>query len=116
MITQGIEFAVEQVLASTWYDGQKADENRGTDVLESKKQEVLGLIRAEAINLADRIIGKDKLLHGTQKQLNPIDKAVFDFQVKQRVELAKYQNDYKQQGKVTGPEEVLNPDLSENEG
>jgi hypothetical protein len=100
MITEGIEDAVERVL---YREGD----------LDARKKEMLTLIRAEAINLADKIIGKDRVLHADTDlkegvmRLDREDKAVFDFQVQQRIKLAQYQNPQ------TGP--VINNELSENE-
>lgn len=110
MITKGIEDAVMHSLA----EAQLAE--TGTDLLK-RKREILNLIRMEAINLADKIIGKDIMMHNTydengEAHLNPQEKAVFDHQVKQRIMLAEYQ---KPQDGPTGPEDLINPELSEGE-
>lgn len=115
MITQDLEAAVEHSLEEIFIAGEVGER----DILIVRIGEVKNFIRIEAINLAHTIIGKDKILHNVydshgEPVLNPQEKAVFDFQVAQRVALASYQKPI-ERGKPTGPEDLINPELSENE-
>lgn len=122
MITKGLGMAVEILLHDTIVRGQdlvlskEPTEDGKNEIIAQKKKELIALIRAEAINLADSLIGKDKVMQGELDlkegvaRLDPCDKAVYDFQVKQRIALAEYQNP---QNGPTGP--VIDPELSENE-
>jgi hypothetical protein len=120
MLTRGIENAVEHLIEDTFLAGALPDAP-ASEIIADRKREVLTLIRAEAINLADKIIGKDRVLHSTidshgDEYFDPADKAVFDFQVAQRLKLSEYQSPPKEsRGVVIGSEEIINPELSENE-
>lgn len=124
MITEGLEKALRHIVEETMIAGselnapQKKVHRLAEEDIQAKVGELSNLIRAEAINLADKIIGKDQIMHSVydshgEEVLNHAEKAVYDFQVKQRVELAKYQN--LQRGGVTGPEALINQELSSNE-
>lgn len=113
MITKGVQEAIGHELEEIFIAGEVGEK----EVLTARKQEIYKLIRMEAVNLADQIIGKDRIIHSDHDShgnefLDPADKAVFDFQVSQRVKLAEYQNP---KGKPTGPEEMVNNELAENE-
>lgn len=114
MITKDIDKAVGAILEDLYLEIQPND-NPANTTLEDRKREMMALIRMEAINLADRIIGKDRVLHAHTDvkegvmRLDREDKAVFDFQVQQRIKLAQYQNPQ------IGAEHLLNEELSENE-
>ena len=116
MITLGLESSVEHILTEVIY-AAVSDEKPTKEIIAERKKEMLSLIKAEAINLADHIIGKDRVIHSeTDLQqgievINRADKAVFDFQVKQRIELAKYQNP----GQVVPTVSLTNKELSPNE-
>lgn len=149
MITKGLKKAVRHSVEDTFHTGRLCQSGNmdATGQVEMRTDEMMALIKAEAINLADKIIGKDIILHGNGSNLDPTDKAVFDFQVNQRLILAEYQNaPYKKIptfanedeerefwqthdsteyidwskaehiDKPTGPDDLINPDLSENEG
>jgi hypothetical protein len=126
MITRGLEEAVEHFIIETMESGADANypekqvKRLLNEDIQVKKQEMLTLIRAEAINLADKIIGKDRTLHSSlgvddQMVFDEVDKAVYDFQIKQRVILADYQKSQTLNATPTGPEMLVNSDLSENE-
>ena len=116
MITPNINQRVKDRLGKTYSAGASGEVT--DSVVLAGQLEIMALIREEAINLADRIIGKDRVVrsHTDVEQgvdvLDREDKAVFDFQVTQRIALARYQNP---QNGPTGPEDIINPDLSENE-
>lgn len=118
MITEGLENAVKDILLEVYFSANEIG-SESEQMLEDSLPQILTLVRAEAINLADKIIGKDIVLHNlTDTQgdtfLDPSEKAIFDHQVKQRIELAVYQNPPTPQIGPTGPEEI-NEELSENE-
>jgi hypothetical protein len=116
MITEDIIQATKQILRETFFDG-KSDERTENEVIEQRLSELVTLMRAEAINLADKLIGPDILIHDNHKandgSLNPVEKGIFDFQVKQRIALSVYQNP--PAGLVNNPSELINAELSENE-
>lgn len=123
MITENIEKAIHTVVEAVLITGEsrpyvpgEVNEHHDDVVAEAEKQ-IKSFIRAEAINLADKIIGKDIVLHNLTDThgdtfLDPSEKAIYDKQVQQRIELAKYQNP--PQVGPTGPEQI-NDELSENE-
>lgn len=116
MITQGIEKALKDILLEVYFSANEIG-SESEQMLEDSLPQVLTLVRAEAINLADKIIGKDIVLHNLTDThgdtfLDPSEKAIYDKQVQQRIELAKYQNP--PQVGPTGPEQI-NDELSENE-
>jgi uncharacterized protein (DUF1778 family) len=124
MITKDLDKALEQFVVTTMELGvdTNSPEKKVKRLLEEdiqlKVKELTSLVRAEAINLADKIIGKDRILHNLidengEEFLDPIDKAIFDHQVQQRLELAKYQN--QPQLGASGPEDLIDSELSENE-
>jgi hypothetical protein len=116
MITPNINQRVKERLEATYHAGASGEVTDGTVL--AGQLELMALIREEAINLADKIIGKDRVVHSRTDleqgvdTINREDKAVFDLQVQQRIALAKYQNP---QNGPTGPEDIINADLSENE-
>jgi hypothetical protein len=111
-ITPGLENTVEHILHDTFFAGASGEQPINS-VVPNRTVEILALIRAEAINLADQMIGKDRIIHGEPTgAMNASDKAVYDYQVAQRIFLSKYQNP---QNGPTGPEALLNPELSPNE-
>lgn len=118
MITPNLDSRVAHIVEDIFLAGASGDEVTSV-VVPVRKREIIDLIRTEAINLADSIIGKDRVLHSTTDLKEGVDvidredKAVFDFQVAQRIELAKYQNP--NPVGPTGPEQVLNSNLSPNE-
>lgn len=117
MITKGLNEALDHIIEDLYLEIQPND-NPANTVMADRKRELIALIRAEAINLADKLIGKDRVIHSTVDLkegtdiLDREDKAVYDYQVQQRIALAKYQNPM---NGPTGPEELLNDELSENE-
>lgn len=117
MITEGIEAAVEHIAQELYNEGANGVAFNMDKFVAAREQELLALIRAEAINLADKLIGNDILLHSNHKpndgELNPVEKAVFDYQVRQRIALAVYQNPPK--GNTHDAVDIINAELSENE-
>lgn len=116
MITPELTSSVKQVLERTYYAG--ASGNPTDEAVAKHQREIELLIKAEAVALADKLIGKDRVLHSHTdiKEgvdiLDREDKAVYDFQVAQRVQLARYQNP---QPVSMGIDVVLNSGLSPNE-
>jgi hypothetical protein len=110
MITIGIEKALAHIAEDLYYEVQPND-NPANTTLDDRLKELIVLVRTEAINLADSLIGKDHLLHGDEETLDTTDKAVYDFQVQQRVKLAAYQ----QPAPVPKIEDLIDPDKSEGE-
>lgn len=120
LVKQGLMQKVQQLTSDIYFEGASAD--KPTDqVIKERSEEIIELMREEAIALADGIIGKDRIIHSEvdlregEEIMDKADKAVFDFQVKQRVSLAKYQNPVQHQVGPSGPQIVLNSGLSPNE-
>jgi len=61
-------------------------------------REFIALSKQQTIAFADELIGPDRLIHSNtdlqegEEIMDKADKAVFDFQVNQRIKLAEYQN------------------------
>ena len=116
MITEGLDKAVKHILEDVYYSAD-IEIDPIDMVINDRYNEMVVLIRSEAINLADKIIGKDMTLHNVydingEPVLNPQEKAVFDFQVAQRVKLAEYQNPKSKPSSI-GPEITINEELNE---
>lgn len=117
MITKNIDSAIEHLIEDTFHAGALPDAPV-LEIVADKKKELLAFMRAEAINLADSIIGKDRVLHSHldshgSEYFDPADKAVFDYQVAQRVVLADYQSGKKKFDGPTGP--MVDDNLAPNE-
>lgn len=90
MITPRIHQRVNEIVEDAYYAGSSGEVT--DDAISKGHDAIIALIREEAIMLADSLIGRDRLLHGTPTgALDPVDKAVYDFQVQQRIKLAEYQ-------------------------
>lgn len=97
-VTAKMGDALDHFVQEVYYEGAYNGAENMDRLAAARLKELHMLVRAEAINLADQIIGKDRLIHSHvdlqegEDIMDKEDKAVFDFQVKQRIQLAAYQN------------------------
>lgn len=118
MITPGLSNSLEHIVEEIYFAGA-GGESPLEDVKRDRLAELSVLIKSEAINLGEKMIGKEKILHDLTDEngntfLDPSEVAVRDFQVAQRLVIADYQKPHTPQIGITGPEEI-NEELSENE-